>query len=153
MTDIYVEKKYGFEIHNGGAQTNTILKNIDITEENTTGDIIRVATLPKQSFITNITIGCTSISGLSDVDLGIYKTDFGNVLKKDLFSKNQNLETETRTIDGLKSVEISNISKNIKDLYDIVNSDDLQEQFVDVALTLNSKPASAGSIVIKIEYC
>ena len=77
----------------------------------------------------------------------------GDTLDTDLFMDGQTLATASKSLDGLQTVSVANSNKNIKDLYDVVNTADLQEQFVDVALTLNATPTASGSVSIMIEYC
>lgn len=153
MTDKYIETKYGYDVINGGAKVNVITKVAELTTENASGDIIRFATLPAKAVITRIVIGCTALTGLTDTDLGIYKTNEGDILDADLFMDGQTLATASKSLNGLQTVSVANSNKNIKDLYDVVNTADLQEQFVDVALTLNATPTASGSVSIMIEYC
>ena len=153
MTDKYIETKYGFAGATDGAVATSIIKVIAEEEVFTAGDILRIATLPTIAIIKKITIGCSALTGAIDNDLGIYKQNSGDVLDGDLLMDGQTFATASKTLDGLKDVSVANANKNLKDLFEAVNTTlTCDEQFVDIGLKINTANTATGAISIKIDY-
>lgn len=156
MTDIYVNstEKTTSKVSNG-AKLSALKVMFGITTSDDTGDIKRLCTLPSTATITKIQVACTSITGLSDIDIGIYNTGVsGAVIDADILADGLDVSSASKVLDGLTTVSVANSIMNIKDLVNTVASSTViaSDKFVDVAITLKADATTTGNISVLIEY-
>ena len=142
--------RYQNSNNSNGSNVNELVVSFPITVVgNASGDILRICTLPSSALITEVTIGHTAITALTDVDLGIYETleKNGAVISANLLADGLTFITASRFNDGLSNVSVINAEKDIRDLANLSS-----DKFVDVALTLNTTPSVDGSVSVRISY-
>lgn len=111
------------------------------------GSIYRVFKgVPADLIPLQITIGTTAITGGTDYDLGIYKTDLGPVGDADIFMDGQTMATASLVLNGLGALTVANALKPIWELAgDTVET---RKASYDIALTANTVGTAAGTILV-----
>lgn len=97
-------------------------------------------------------IGCDAITGGTSFDLGVYKTDLGAVVDKDIFMAAQTLATAVLPgpitgINGLSAVSVANRGKTIWELVPHTGPTQLAEGY-DIAVTANTVGTAAGNVSV-----
>lgn len=91
----------------------------------------------------------TAVTGASDVDLGLYEGEKGNVIDADCLADGLTIATahaKSAALDGLTSVAVDNIGKQLFELagHTIANRKDTY----DIALTLNGAATADGTVTV-----
>jgi len=93
-----------------------------------------------------VTVACEALSGATDVDMGVYKTDLGVVVDKDCLMDGQTLASASLVLNGLGGLAAADRGKPLYLLAgETVASH--QEQY-DIALTGNTFGTATGNIGI-----
>jgi hypothetical protein len=125
---------------------------------NATGDVIRILkNVPATMVLLNCYIANDAITGLNDVDLGLYLPDFGAVVDKDCFADGIDLSSGHATLapgtalNGLVTVNADSLHKAIRDINAVVIAAG-EYKFYDLALTFNAEPTAGGTVTIDLEF-
>lgn len=94
------------------------------------------------------TVMCDAITGGTDYDLGLYNTNMGSVVDKDVLMDGQTLATASRVLDGLGIVDIADIGakKSLAELLALNPS--TAKPAYDVVLTANTVGSAAGTVTV-----
>lgn len=117
------------------------------------GSVYRIIKgIPSNLIPFQITICCDAITGGTDWDLGVYKTDLGAVVDKDILMDGQTLASAlTRATGhqlGLGIVNVDKVGATLAQLSGQTNPDDSY----DLALTANTVGSAAGTISVLAEF-
>lgn len=143
--------KVAENVTNGG-KMRYIIETVEISAADDNNSVYRLARLPYNAVVKEVTIACDAITGGTNFDLGLYDTpsiNAGAVIDKDLLMDGQSLATASRVIDGLQTVNIANLHKK---LYELAGVTESITKLVDVALTGNTVGSAAGTVTAKIVY-
>jgi hypothetical protein len=158
MTDIYTTPTYAQGKFANGALSYKFLSIISLKTTNVVGDILRFGrSLTSANIITSIKVSNTALTGLTSVDVGIYRNGLGeDVVDKDLFASAVSFAT-ARTRAGAVEVLGTVVEKSIYNIQDLSNSIEGNPKItgceaVDLALTLNAAPTANGIILVEVEY-
>jgi hypothetical protein len=141
----------GENVTNGG-KLKFIRETIEVAAADDNGSVYRVARIPANAVLKEITIACDAITGGTDYDLGFYdvpETNSGAVIDKDALMDGQTLASASRVIDGLQTVAIENLHKKAWELASISAA---TTKYVDIALTGNAVGTAAGTITVTVVY-
>jgi hypothetical protein len=158
MTDNYILGEGALGKFTSGSIQQKFISLVKITTANATGDILRLNKgITSGAIITSIKVSNTAIAGLADVDIGVYATEYGDELDKDLLADGITLATAVaKNSAGEKyNPSIENSQLSIQQLENAINGADAKikkDVPVDLALTLNSTPTAEGTICIEVEY-
>ena len=100
---------------------------------------------------TRCTVMTTAITGGTDYDLGVYNSQTGAAVTKDLFMDGQTLASASRVLDGLSNVSLANLGarKSIAELLSLTPS--TAKATYDIVLTANTIGSAAGDVVVIME--
>lgn len=93
---------------------------------------------------TELTVMCDAITGGTDYDIGVYNSETGAVVDKDLLMDGQTLATASRVLDGLQTVDIADLGKTIAELLGLTPS--TAKSRYDIVLTGNTVGSAAGTV-------
>jgi hypothetical protein len=139
-----------------GASGNEIVAYVatfEVAAADDDGSIYRVIKdIPSNLIPLQISILCDAITGGTDWDLGVYKTNLGAVVVKDNLMNGQTLATALTRITGhqigLKDVNVDAVRSTLATLSGQTNPDDSY----DLALTANTVGTAAGTVSILAEF-
>jgi hypothetical protein len=138
----------------------SFIKTFQIDFTLAVGSVIRFARLPVSATIKHIVIGCDALTGLSKVNVGIYKVkdqsqadDSTEALDDNQYANEISLVAASKNISGVSAVAVQNANLSILSLYEALNPDaKLVDKFADVALTLKTAATASGYVSVKVEY-
>lgn len=139
-----------------GSTTNEIVAyavTFEVAAADDDGSVYRIIKgIPSNLIPYQITICCDAITAGTDWDLGVYKTDLGAVVDKDILMDGQTLATAlTRATGhqlGLKDVNVDKVGSTLATLSGQTNPDDSY----DLALTANTVGTAAGTVSVLAEF-
>ena len=132
-----------------GQKTITLVQTVEIAAADDNGSVYRFfAGVPSTYIPVEITIVCDAITAGTDFDLGLYETDTGAVIDKDVLMDGQTLATAlTRATGhqlGLGIVDKANVTSTLGELSAQTNV----SASYDIALTGNTVGSAAGTVSI-----
>jgi len=108
--------------------------------------------VPSNLIPIEITIACDAITNGTDYDLGLYKTELGAVVTKDVLMNGQTLASAlTRATGhqlGLAAVDIANAEKTLA----VLSAQTDPDQAYDICLTANTVGSAAGTVTIIAKF-
>lgn len=137
-----------------GAQVLQAVATFEVAAADDDGSVYRVFNdVPANMILTSVRINNDAISGGTDWDLGLYKTDGGAVVDKDVFMDGTSLASariEGADVSGLTAVAIENL---VKRLYEHAGATvATREQSYDIALTANTVGTAAGTVTVRATF-
>ena len=107
--------------------------------------------VPSSFRLTEIKIDHDAITSGTDYDLGVYNSETGAEVDKDLFLDGGDLSSAAKGLDGLSAVDIANIGalKTIAELLGLTAS--TAKSRYDIVLTANTVGSAAGDAVVRIK--
>ena len=139
-------------IHACGADQLYIVARATITSGNTSASIYRIAEVPSNYVPVGGEITCAALTGLDDVDLGIYETDEqgGAVIGVDALVDGGDLTSALAQGSGLNPVSAVSLANQGKALYSLAGDVSSERQAYVLALTINKNAAATGDVVVKL---
>lgn len=137
-------------VTNGG-KLKFVRDTVEVAAGDDDGSIYRLARIPSNAVIKEITINHDAITGGSDYDVGFYDipdTNSGAVIDKDNLADGLDLSSGTSK-DGLASVDAASLASKAWSLAGL-SAD--PRKLVDVALTANTVGTAAGTITMTLVY-
>jgi hypothetical protein len=136
-----------------GAEIVAYTVTFEVAAADDDGSVYRVLKgIPANVIPFNISIVCDAITSGTDWDLGVYKTDFGAVVDKDILMDGQTFATAlTRATGhqlGLGAVNADKVNATLATLSGQTNPDDSY----DLALTANTVGSAAGTVSVIAEF-
>lgn len=136
-----------------GDREIVIIATEEIAAGDDDGSVYRFFKNVPSSYIpTEITITCDAITSGTDFDLGLYKTDLGAVVDKDVLMDGQTLATALTRVTGhqlgLAAVNIADAHKTLGELSAQTNP----FASYDIALTGNTVGSAAGTVTIIAKF-
>lgn len=150
---IVAGKKTGAAFTGPGAEEVTMVATFEVAAADDDGSVYRVfKAVPSNLIPTEVTIACDAITGGTDYDLGLYKTDLGAVVDKDVLMDGQTLASAlTRATGhqlGLAAVDVSAVKSTLATLSAQTNPD----VAYDIALTGNTVGTAAGTVTVIAKF-
>jgi len=136
-----------------GDKEVTLIQTVEIAAADDDGSIYRFfRSVPANYIPVEINIYCDAITGGTDYDLGLYKTNLGVVVDKDVLMDGQTLATAlTRATGhnlGLGAVNVDGVKRTLASLSAQTNPD----PSYDIALTANTVGTAAGTVSIVARF-
>jgi len=136
---------------NAKTSKGIIRTSIDTLEINATDDdtsTYRIARLPSNAVLTDITIKNDAITGGTDFFLGFYDIDEGVAIDANALLGTTSLAS-AGSIDGLGSIDIANIGKEVWELAGLTED---PHKLVDIVLTGNTVGTASGTVTGIVKY-
>lgn len=156
VEDKYVEANVALgkktsSAYNSGAQPQCIVGTFEVAAADSDGSVYRIAkALNPEMIPLSLTIMCDAITAGTDWDVGFYKTNLGAVVDKDNLADALDLSSASKTLDGLKDVNIDSRHKRLFELAGHTSSTKLSAY--DLALTANTVGSAAGTVSFILWY-
>lgn len=134
----------------GGAKVVAFMSVLEVAVADDDGSIYRIAKALQPNLIpVIISIFNDAITGGTDYDLGLYRTDLGAVIDADVFVDGISMAAARATgseVSGLTAVDVANLDKK---LYEHAGDDvtDYKAGY-DLAITANTVGSAAGTIAV-----
>jgi len=135
-----------------GGQIHSITSIVTIATTDNATSTWRIARLPSNALLHQLTVSTTAQTGSTDFDIGIaYNPDkvSGAVIDVDCLAEALTLATASRSLDGLKDVSIANSAKELWELAGLTADPKCS---LDILLTANTIGTAGGTCGFKIEY-
>jgi hypothetical protein len=135
-----------------GGQIHSITSIVSIATNDSATSTWRIARLPSNALLHQLTVSTTAQTGSTDFDIGIaYNPDkvSGAVIDVDCLADGLTLATASRALDGLKDVSITN---SAKELWELAGLSADPKCSLDILLTANTIGTAGGTCGFKIEY-
>lgn len=151
-SDVVAGKK-GKAARVSGDAERVMVATVEIAAADDDGSKYRMfKSVPSNLIPTEITITCDAITGGTDYELGIYKTNLGAVISKGLFMTNQTLASAlTRATGhqlGLAAIDIANVYKTMGELSGQTDVDPAY----DIVLTADTVGTAAGTVTVIAKF-
>lgn len=139
-------------IHACGADQLSIVARATITNGNTTASIYRIAEVPSNFVPVSGEVTCAALTGLDDVDLGLYETDEqgGAVIVVNALADAMDLTGALAPGAGLSPISGVALDDQGKALYSLASDVSSERQAYVLALTINKDAAATGDVVVKL---
>lgn len=150
---IVAGKKTGPSFTGAGERELTMIATFEVAAADDDGSIYRVfKDVPSSLIPTEISIACDAITGGTDYELGLYRTNLGAVINKGVFMTGQTLATAlTRATGhqlGLAAVDIANVKSTLAQLSGQTNPDTAY----DIAVTADTVGTAAGTVTVIAKF-
>lgn len=135
-----------------GGQIHSITSIVSIATNDSATSTWRIARLPSNALLHQLTVSTTAQTNSTDFDIGIaYNPDkvSGAVIDVDCLAEGLTLATASRALDGLKDVSITN---SAKELWELAGLSADPKCSLDILLTANTIGTVGGTCGFKIEY-
>ena len=147
--------KVARNVTNGG-KVKMIRDTVEVEAADDDGSKFRLARVPLNTVIDDITIDHDAITGGTDYDLGLYdipETNNGAVINEgtsavDLLVDGADLSS-AGALSGISNVDIADRHKR---LWELAGFTEAQTKLVDITLTANTVGTAAGTIALKTNY-
>lgn len=140
-----------YALYTNGTRMFVMRQQVDVAAADDDGSVYRVFKAIDDTLIPiRITIATTAITGGTDYDLGIYITNLGAVVTKDLFMDGQTMASASQSLNGLSNITTANLYKNIYELAGKTAKTRIGKY--DLCLTANTVGTAAGTIVVTAEF-
>lgn len=152
-TDAAADKKIGAAFSGNGVETFTALATFEVAAADDDGSVYRVFKSVNSNLIpVNIEILHDAITGGTDYDVGLYETNLGAVVDKDVLADGISLATATtggtNNNKGLTSVDFANAEKTLGEL----SGQTVVSASYDIAITANTVGTAAGTVTVKATF-
>lgn len=140
-------------IHASGADMLNIVARCTVTNGNSSGSIYRIAEVPSNFVPTGGEITCAALTGLDDVDLGLYENteNGGAVIDVDALLDGGDLTSALAQGSGLSPVSAVSLANQGKALYLLAGDVSSERQTYVLALTINANASAGGDVVVKLD--
>ena len=135
----------------GGSDAIFVATTFEVDSGDSSGSTYRIAKVPSNYVPVKIEINNDAISGLTDVDLGLYLTsEFGGTAKDaDLLVDGADLSSAHvigSELEGMSALDVSKIGDNLASLVSDVVS---EYQAYDLVLTINADAGASGTVSVR----
>lgn len=146
-------KKTGPSFAGSGERELTMIATFEVAAADDDGSIYRVfKDVPSSLIPTEISIACDAITGGTDYELGLYRTNLGAVISKGVFMTGQTLATAlTRATGhqlGLAAVDIANVKSTLAQL----SGQTTPDTAYDIAVTADTVGTAAGTVTVIAKF-
>lgn len=135
-----------------GGKIRIIRDTVEIAAADDDGSKYRLARIPANAILKEITIACDAITGGTDFDLGFYdvpEANSGAVISVDALVDGQTLATASRVLDGTSNVGIADLHKKA---WELAGLSEATTKLVDIVLTGNTVGTAAGTVTVTTIY-
>lgn len=138
--------------HNAqGSKVFSLFQTFECAAADDNGSKYRVFKgLPANLIPVRIVVMCDAITGFSDANVGLYKTDLGAVVLDNCLSDALDLSSASKILDGLKDVVIENRGKRLWELAGHSESNKLSSY--DLVITAIAAASTAGTVSVIAEF-
>lgn len=136
---------------NGKTSKGGLMSSIDTLEIAAADDdtsTYRIARVPSNAVLSEITIDHDSITGGTDFDLGFYDINEGALIDVDALINTVSLAS-AGSVDGMGTIDIANKGKEVWELAGL-SIDPVK--LIDIVLTANTVGSAAGTVTAKVNY-
>jgi hypothetical protein len=132
-----------------GGDSFSLVATFEVAVADDDGSIYRIfPNVPANAILTELSIACDAITNGTDWDAGLYKTNSGAVITKDVFMNGQTLASAlTRATGhqlGLGALNVDAVKSTLATLSGQTNPDEAY----DIALTANTVGSAAGTVSV-----
>lgn len=134
-----------------GQRPITMIATVEIAAADSDGSVYRFFKNVSAHLIpTDIRIFNDAITGGTDYDLGLYKTDGGAVIDKDCFLDGGDLSAAHASGSGLSGLSIVDVANLLRALYEYTSETigAIKTSGYDICLTANTVGSAAGTVTI-----
>jgi hypothetical protein len=138
-----------------GAPVKTVMVSFEKTAADNDTSVIRVAKGFKNQQIVGIRIENDALTGATDIDVGLYKGEGGEVVDADCFADELDINAGNAIMDGviaMKDLDLADRNKTVAEIAGAVNNATPPEGGYDIAITGNTFGTAVGTINVIIEY-
>lgn len=135
-----------------GAPVQATTAIVSVATSDSATSTWRVARLPSNALLHQLTVSTTAQTGSTDFDIGIaYNPDklSGALINVNCLADALTLATASRALDGLKDVSIANSGKELWELAGLTADPQCD---LDILFTANTIGTAGGTVGFKIEY-
>jgi len=135
-----------------GADCLEVIAKANITSGDSATSIYRIAEIPSNYVPVGGEITCDALTGLDDVDLGLYETEEhgGGVLDVDALVDGGDLTSALAPGSGLSPISAVTIANQDAALHSLVSDVCSERQSYVLALTINKDAAATGVVCVKL---
>jgi len=135
-----------------GADSLIVVAKAAITSGDSATSIYRIAEIPSNYVPVGGEITCDALTGLDDVDLGLYETteQGGAVLDVDALLDGGDLTSALAPGSGLSPISAVAIANQDAALYTLVSDVSSERQAYTLALTINKNASATGTVCVKL---
>ncbi len=139
---------------NGGAIVRKVLFNFETAATDEAASVYRVARIPATAIVTSVLLSNDAISGLTDLDIGVYKPleVGGAAIDADCLKDGLDAHAGIATLTAEYAPTLADVGKNILAVAGVTAGTEQKYGSVDVALTSNAALVEAGTVSGVIEY-
>lgn len=135
----------------GGADTIVMAETVSKTASDNDTSILRMFKAVDSTLVPiHGVLKTTAISGATDVDLGVYKTNGGAVIDKDCLMDGQTLASASKILDALSGIAVADFGKPLYLLAGQTAAS--HDDAVDIALTGNTFGTNTGDIALVLIF-
>jgi hypothetical protein len=150
---IVAGKKTSSAFAGAGEREIVAVATFEVAAADDDASVYRVfKSVPSHLIPTEVTIATDGITGGTDYDLGLYKTDLGAVIDKDVLMDGQTLASAlTRATGhalGLSAVNIDAVKSSLATL----SAQTTPDTAYDIALTANTVGTGAGTVTVIAKF-
>lgn len=150
---IVAGKKAASAATGSGAEIVAFAVTFEVAAADDDGSVYRIIKgIPSSLIPYQVTVCCDAITGGTSYDIGIYKTDTGAVINKNVLMSAQTLATAlTRATGhqlGLGNVNVDAAGRSLASLSAQTNPDEAY----DLAVTANTVGTAAGTVTVIAEF-
>lgn len=131
----------------GGSLVSSI-ETVEVAAADDDGSTYRIARIPSNAVLAEVTIKNDAITGGTDYDLGFYDIAAGAVIDVDALINTTDLSS-AGSVDGLGSIDIANLGQEVWELAGLTED---PSKLVDLVLTGNTVGTAAGTITARVSY-
>lgn len=138
-----------------GAQLQTMMVTFEKTSDDDDGSIIRVARGFQKQQIKSIRIENETLSGATDIDVGIYKGEGGAVVDATAFADGLNIASGNAIMSGviaMSNVALSDRNKSVQELAGVDKNFTMPVGGFDICLTGNTFGTAEDTINVIIDF-
>lgn len=135
----------------GGAVNLTSIQTFEVLAADDDGSKFRIAKNLNPNLIPHrITVMCDALTSGNDWDVGLYETELGAEIDKNVLADALDLSSASKVLDGLKDVAIENRHKRLYELagHTLEN----RKAGYDLVLTANTIGSAAGTVTVICEF-
>jgi len=135
-----------------GADSLILVAKAAITNGDTTASIYRIAEVPSNYVAVGGEITCDALTGLDDVDLGLYENaeNGGTVIDVDALVDGGDLTSALAPGSGLSPISAVTIANQDAAMYTLASDVSSERQTYVLGLTINKDAAATGTVCVKL---
>lgn len=133
---------------NSGAELNGFCVVFEFAGAQVNGDVLRVVKdIPADAILFDADISCDALTGMTDVDFGIFTRELGAAKDADVFVDGKTFATALRKFQAQAAMDIDKFGKKMWELAG--DTEDNHPTSYDLGLLLNTAGSASGTCVVR----